>query len=174
MPDLENTARQSGVRRSGAFRRGRRRVQGDGLHALAVSADQVRSGGGDAGKISATSRHWRANGLKPHCVRSFKVSRDPKFVEKLEDIVGLYLSPPEHALALSCDEKSEVQALDRTQPALPLKTGRAATMTHDHKRNGTTTLFAALTAVCACVFILGSAYPRSMGLMNQCQWICLS
>lgn len=82
--------------------------------------------------------------MKPHLVRGFKVSRDPKFVEKLEDIVGLYLSPPEHALVLCVDEKSQVQALDRTQPGLPLKKGRAATMTHDYKRNGTTTLFAAL------------------------------
>jgi transposase len=89
-------------------------------------------------------RVWRAHGLKPHRVRGFKVSRDPKFVEKLEDIVGLYMSPPEHALVLCCDEKSQVQALDRTQPGLPLKKGRAATMTHDYKRNGTTTLFAAL------------------------------
>ena len=89
-------------------------------------------------------RVWRAHGLKPHLVRGFKVSRDPEFVEKLEDIVGLYLAPPEHALVLCCDEKSQVQALDRTQPGLPLKKGRAATMTHDYKRNGTTTLFAAL------------------------------
>lgn len=89
-------------------------------------------------------RVWRAHGLKPHRVRGFKVSRDPQFVEKLEDIVGLYMSPPEHALVLCCDEKSQVQALDRTQPGLPLKKGRAATMTHDYKRNGTTTLFAAL------------------------------
>jgi len=93
---------------------------------------------------SSVSRHWRAAGLKPHIVRGFKVSRDPKFVEKLEDIVGLYMSPPEHALVLCCDEKSQVQALDRTQPGLPLKKGRAETMTHDYKRNGTTTLFAAL------------------------------
>ncbi|MGH6610849.1 MAG: IS630 family transposase, partial [Burkholderiaceae bacterium] len=93
---------------------------------------------------ASVSRHWRALGLKPHLVRSFKVSRDPRFVEKLEDIVGLYMSPPEHALVLCCDEKSQVQALDRTQPGLPLKKGRAATMTHDYKRNGTTTLFAAL------------------------------
>ena len=91
---------------------------------------------------ASVSRHWRANGLKPHIVRGFKVSRDPKFVEKLEDIVGLYMSPPEHALVLCCDEKSQVQALDRTQPGLPLKKGRAETMTHDY--NGTTTLFAAL------------------------------
>lgn len=93
---------------------------------------------------ASVSRHWRANGLKPHLVRGFKISRDPKFVEKLEDIVGLYMSPPEHALVLCCDEKSQVQALDRTQPGLPLKKGRAATMTHDYKRNGTATLFAAL------------------------------
>jgi transposase len=96
---------------------------------------------------STVSRHWRAAGLKPHVVRGFKISRDPKFVEKLEDIVGLYMSPPEHALVLCCDEKSQVQALDRTQPGLPLKKGRAATMTHDYKRNGTTTLFAALNVL---------------------------
>jgi transposase len=96
---------------------------------------------------ASVSRHWRATGLKPHLVRGFKISRDPDFVEKLEDIVGLYLSPPEHALVLCCDEKSQVQALDRTQPGLPLKKGRAATMTHDYKRNGTTTLFAALNVL---------------------------
>jgi len=96
---------------------------------------------------ASVSRHWRANGLKPHIVRGFKVSRDPKFIEKLEDIVGLYMSPPEHALVLCCDEKSQVQALDRTQPGLPMKKGRAATMTHDYKRNGTTTLFAALNVL---------------------------
>ena len=93
---------------------------------------------------SSVSRHWRAAGLKPHIVRGFKVSRDPNFVEKLDDIVGLYMSPPEHALVLCCDEKSQVQALDRTQPGRPLKKGRAATLTHDYKRNGTTPLFAAL------------------------------
>ena len=96
---------------------------------------------------ASVSRHWRKNGLKPHLVRGFKVSRDPKFVEKLEDIVGLYMSPPEHTLVLCVDEKSQVQALDRTQPGLPLKKGRAATMTHDYKRNGTTTLFAALNVL---------------------------
>jgi len=93
------------------------------------------------------SRHWRAKGLKPHLVRGFKVSRDPKFAEKLEDVLGLYLSTPEHAIVLCCDEKSQVQALDRTQPGLPLKKGRAATMTHDYKRNGTTTLFAGLNVL---------------------------
>jgi transposase len=90
---------------------------------------------------------WRAHGLKPHLVKTFKVSRDPKFVEKLEDIVGLYMAPPEHALVLCCDEKSQVQALDRTQPGLPLKKGRAQTLTHDYKRHGTTTLFAALSTL---------------------------
>src|SRR5664279_4629931 len=93
---------------------------------------------------ASVSRYWRKNGLKPHLVRGFKVSRDPQFIEKLEDIVGLYLSPPEHALVLSVDEKSQIQALDRTQPGLPMKKGRAGTMTHDYKRHGTTTLFAAL------------------------------
>ena len=87
---------------------------------------------------------WRAHGLKPHLARTFKVSNDPRFEEKLEDVVGLYLSPPEHAIVLCCDEKSQIQALDRTQPGLPLKKGRAGTMTHDYVRHGTTTLFAAL------------------------------
>lgn len=96
---------------------------------------------------STVWRHWQSNGLKPHVVRGFKVSRDPNFVEKLEDIVGLYMAPPEHALVLCCDEKSQVQALDRTQPGLPLKKGRAQTMTHDYKRHGTTTLFAALNVL---------------------------
>ncbi len=108
----------------------------------------TRTMAAELGVNSATiSRHWRANGLKPHLIRSFKVSRDRKFVEKLEDIVGLYMSPPEHAIVLCCDEKSQVQALDRTQPGLPLKKGRAQTMTHDYKRNGTTTLFAALNVL---------------------------
>ena len=90
------------------------------------------------------SRIWKAYGLKPHLVETFKLSNDKQFAEKLEAIVGLYLSPPEHALVLSCDEKSQIQALDRTQPGLPMKKGRGATMTHDYKRNGTTSLFAAM------------------------------
>ena len=93
---------------------------------------------------STVGRVWRAHGLKPHLVRTFKVSNDPHFAQKLEDVVGLYLHAPEHALVLCCDEKSQVQALDRTQPGLPLKKGRAGTMTHDYVRHGTTTLFAAL------------------------------
>lgn len=101
-----------------------------------------------SGVSAATvGRIWKAHGLKPHLVRRFKLSRDPHFQEKLEDIVGLYLSPPEHALVLSCDEKSQIQALDRTQPGLPLKKGRAGTMTHDYSRHGTTTLFAALNTL---------------------------
>ena len=107
---------------------------------------------------STVMRHWQANGLKPHIVRGFKVSRDPMFVEKLEDIVGLYMSPPEHALVLCCDEKSQVQALDRTQPGLPIKKGRAQTMTHDYKRHGTTTLFAALNVLDGQV--IGQCQPR--------------
>jgi transposase len=100
------------------------------------------------GVSEATVRRvWREHGLKPHRVKSFKLSNDKRFVEKLDDIVGLYLSPPEHAIVLSCDEKSQIQALDRTQPSLPLRKGRTATMTHDYKRNGTTTLFAALSTL---------------------------
>ena len=103
----------------------------------------------EASGISEASvrRIWRAHGLKPHLVRTFKLSRDPEFSEKLEDIVGLYLNPPEHAMVLCADEKSQIQALDRTQPGLPIKKGRAGTMTHDYKRNGTATLFAALDAL---------------------------
>ena len=93
---------------------------------------------------SAVLRIWRKHGLRPHQVRQFKLSTDKHFVEKLNDIVGLYIDPPAHALVLSLDEKSQIQALDRTQPGLPLKKGRAGTMTHDYKRHGTTTLFAAL------------------------------
>jgi transposase len=92
-------------------------------------------------------RIWHKNGLKPHLSRTFKVSNDPEFAEKLEAIVGLYLNPPEHAIVLCADEKSQIQALDRTQPGLPLKKGRCGTMTHDYKRNGTATLFAAMNTL---------------------------
>ena len=92
-------------------------------------------------------RIWHANGLKPHLVKTFKVSNDARFAEKLEVIVGLYLNPPEHAIVLCADEKSQIQALDRTQPGLPIKKGRCGTMTHDYKRNGTATLFAAMDAL---------------------------
>lgn len=107
---------------------------------------------------SAVQRTWEAHGLKPHLVRTFKLSRDKHFVEKLEDVIGLYLNPPENALVFSFDEKSQIQALDRTQPSLPLKKGRAGTMTHDYKRNGTTTLFAALDVLKGGV--IGQCMPR--------------
>jgi transposase len=107
---------------------------------------------------STVGRVWREHGLKPHRVKSFKLSNDKRFAEKLDDIVGLYLSPPEHALVLSCDEKSQIQALDRTQPGLPIKKGKAATMTHDYKRHGTTTLFAALQMLDGKV--IGTCMPR--------------
>lgn len=96
---------------------------------------------------SSVQRIWRAHGLAPHRIRQFKLSNDPEFADKLRDIVGLYVDPPAHAVVLSVDEKSQIQALDRTQPGLPLKKGRAGTMTHDYKRNGTTTLFAALNVL---------------------------
>jgi transposase len=107
---------------------------------------------------STVGRVWREHGIKPHRVKSFKLSNDKRFVEKLDDIVGLYLSPPEHALVLSCDEKSQIQALDRTQPGLPLRTGKTATMTHDYVRHGTTTLFAALSTLDGKV--IGACMPR--------------
>lgn len=94
--------------------------------------------------LRSVQRIWDAHGLEPHRIRTFKLSRDPKFADKLKDVVGLYVDPPAHAVVLSVDEKSQIQALDRTQPGLPLKPGRCGTMTHDYKRNGTTTLFAAL------------------------------
>jgi len=92
-------------------------------------------------------RIWHKHGLKPHLSRTFKVSNDPQFAEKLEAMIGLYLNPPEHAIVLCADEKSQIQALDRTQPGLPLKKGRCGTMTHDYKRNGTATLFAAMSTL---------------------------
>ena len=94
--------------------------------------------------VSTVQKIWRAHGLQPHRLRAFKLSRDPHFAAKVRDVVGLYVDPPAHAVVLSVDEKSQIQALDRTQPGLPMKRGRAGTMTHDYIRNGTTTLFAAL------------------------------
>lgn len=107
---------------------------------------------------SMVHRVWKANGLKPHLTRTFKLSNDPHFVEKLVDVVGLYLDPPEHALALSVDEKSQIQALDRTQPSLPMYPGRCGTLTHDYKRHGTTTLFAAMELVEG--RLIGTCMPR--------------
>jgi transposase len=108
----------------------------------------TRTMAAETGVSEATVRRvWRAHGLKPHLLTGFKVSKDKRFIEKLEAIVGLYLNPPEHAIVMCVDEKSQIQALDRTQPGLPLKPGRGATMTHDYKRNGTATLFAALNTL---------------------------
>jgi transposase len=107
---------------------------------------------------ASVQRIWDAHGLAPHRVRSFKLSTDPHFTEKLTDVVGLYLNPPEKALVLCVDEKSQIQALDRTQASLPIKKGRAGTMTHDYKRNGTTTLFAALNTLDGAV--IGQCLPR--------------
>jgi transposase len=114
----------------------------------------------EASGISSASvaRIWNAHGLKPHLVRTFKLSNDPQFVDKLRDVVGLYMNPPENALILSLDEKSQMQALDRTQPGLPMKKGRAGTMTHDYKRHGTTTLFAALDVLKG--EVIGQCLPR--------------
>ena len=110
--------------------------------------------------VSKSTIHniWQAHNLKPHRVKTFKLSRDPKFLEKLTDVIGLYLNPPQQAIVLCVDEKSQIQALDRTQPGLPLKKGRCGTMTHDYKRNGTTTLFAALETLQGKV--IGQCYPR--------------
>jgi transposase len=112
-----------------------------------------------AGVSPATvQRIWSARGLKPHLVKTFKLSNDPRFEEKLVDVVGLYLDPPEKAIVLCMDEKSSVQALDRTQPSLPMVRGRGGTMTHDYKRHGTTTLFAALDVLTGRV--IGQCLPR--------------
>ena len=105
--------------------------------------DRVGDGQGGRDSPSSVRRIWKRHGLQPHRVRAFKLSNDPKFAERLKDVVGLYVDPPAHAVVLSIDEKSQIQALDRTQPGLPMKKGRCATVTHDYKRNGTTTLFAA-------------------------------
>lgn len=108
----------------------------------------LRAMAATVGLAASTVREiWKAHGLSPHRWRRFKLSNDPAFAEKLQDVVGLYVAPPAHAVVLSVDEKSQIQALDRTQPGLPLKKGRGPTMTHDYKRNGTTTLFAALNVL---------------------------
>ena len=107
---------------------------------------------------SFVNRVWRAHGLKPHLIRTFKLSNDPRFEEKLRDVVGLYLDPPHNAAVFSFDEKSQIQALDRTQPGLPMKKGRCETMTHDYKRHGTTTLFAALNI--ATGEVIGKTYRK--------------
>jgi len=107
---------------------------------------------------STVNSIWQAHNLKPHRTKKFKLSRDPKFLEKMTDVIGLYLNPPQQAIVLCVDEKSQIQALDRTQPGLPIKKGRCGTMTHDYKRNGTTTLFAALDTLQGRV--IGQCYQR--------------
>jgi transposase len=114
---------------------------------------------------STIGRVWRSHGLKPHLTRSFKLSRDPRFLEKMDDVIGLYLNPPEHALVFSVDEKSQIQALDRTQPGLPLVPGRSGTMTHDYKRHGTTTLFTALNT------LDGTVIGKCMSRHRHQEWI---
>ena len=111
------------------------------------------------GLSEATIRRiWKQHNLKPHLLKTFKLSRDKHFIEKLTDVVGLYLNPPDKSLVFCVDEKSQIQALDRTQPGLPMKKGRCGTMTHDYKRNGTTTLFAALSMLDGKV--IGDCMPR--------------
>jgi len=146
---LEKDAPRSGRTRTITDRRVKRVVDMT-LHNKPANATHwsTRSMARAAGISEASVRRiWRAYGLKPHQVRTFKLSGDPQFQEKLEDIVGLYLNPPEHAMVLCADERSQIQALDRTQPGLPIKKGRCGTMTHDYKRHGTATLFAALDAL---------------------------
>jgi len=131
------------------------------LHEKPPNATQwsLRSMAAAAGiSYSSVQRIWQAHGLKPHLVETFKLSRDRNFAAKVEDVVGLYLNPPDKALVLCIDEKSQIQALDRTQPGLPMKKGRCGTMTHDYKRHGTTTLFAALNVLDGTV--IGHCMPR--------------
>jgi transposase len=131
------------------------------LHEKPPNATQwsLRSMAAAAGiSYSSVQRIWQAHGLKPHLVETFKLSRDRNFAAKVEEVVGLYLNPPDKALVLCVDEKSQIQALDRTQPGLPMKKGRCGTMTHDYKRNGTTTLFAALNMLDGTV--IGHCMPR--------------
>ena len=161
-----------GVKGVGKVRKGRGRkptiteekiaqVLYDTQHSTPPGATQwsVRSMAEHSGLSKSTvQKLWSSRGLKPHLVETFKLSNDKHFEEKLVDVVNLYMSPPENAVVLSVDEKSQIQALDRTQPSLPMKKGRAGTMTHDYKRNGTTTLFAALDVLSGSV--IGQCMPR--------------
>jgi transposase len=137
------------------------RIVEDTLHTTPEQATHwsTRTMAEHAGVSHTTvQRIWHAHELKPHLLRTFKLSNDKRFVEKLRDVIGLYLNPPEHALVFCVDEKSQIQALDRSQPGLPMKRGRAGTLTHDYKRHGTTTLFAALNVLEGTV--IGRCYPR--------------
>lgn len=160
LPAIEKDAPRGG-RKATLQRRWAKSIIETTLHQTPANATHwsVRSLAKHLGiKPNMVHRVWKAHQLKPHQTRTFKLSRDPQFAEKLVDVVGLYLNPPEHALVLCCDEKSQIQALDRTQPGLPLKKGRCGTMTHDYKRNGTTTLFAALEL--AEGKVIGTCMPR--------------
>ena len=150
-----------------AERRGDRRVVHKTLHETPEAATHwsIRKMARAVGlSYTSVQRIWKAHGLKPHLVKTFKLSNDEHFVEKVRDIVGLYLDPPDKALVLSVDEKSQIQALDRTQPGLPIKKGRAGTMTHDYKRHGTTTLFAALDV--ATGKVIGHCMKRRTAIRN--------
>ncbi|MBA3338829.1 MAG: IS630 family transposase [Geodermatophilaceae bacterium] len=163
---------EEGLARLGKVRQGRGRKSSIPQHKIDEIVDLTRNSkpagqthwscrtmARQVGVSPATvQRVWSARGLRPHLVHSFKLSNDPRFEEKLIDVVGLYLAPPDNAIVLCLDEKSSVQALDRTQPSLPMTKGRAATMTHDYKRNGTTTLFAALNVLTGTV--IGQCLPR--------------
>src|SRR5947208_8986610 len=147
-----------GIHRLGKVRPGRGRkptISQERVEGIVTDTQQTKPAGQTHWSCRSMARHagvghatvqqiWSSRGLKPHLVETFKLSNDKRFEEKLVDVVGLYVDPPEGAVVLSVDEKSQIQALDRTQPSLPMKPGRAGTMTHDYKRNGTTTLFAAL------------------------------
>jgi transposase len=163
---------EEGLAKFGAVRKGRgpkpsitaekvEQIVHDTLHAKPKGETHwsTRSIAGHAGVSRSTvQRIWHARGLKPHRVDTFKVSTDPAFEDKLTDVVGLYLNPPQNAIVLCMDEKSQVQALERSQPSLPMKKGRAGTMTHDYRRHGTTTLFAALNVLTGVV--IGQCLPR--------------
>jgi hypothetical protein len=146
-----SAARQDSTSRQGTGPgAARRRYRPPDTATAAARSDPLhgaRDGEGAGVAASTVQAIWKAHGLSPHRWRSFKLSNGPAFAEKLTEIVGLYVDPPVHAVVLSFDEKSQIQALDRTQPGLPMKKGRAGTMTHDYKRHGTTTLFAALNVL---------------------------
>jgi len=145
MKDAARSGRKPSLTAEQVQRIVRRTIEETPRHATHWSTRSMAKAEGVSEKT--VRRIWKRHGLKPHLVRTFKLSRDPNFAARLEEVVGLYLNPPEHAIVLSVDEKSQIQALDRTQPGLPIKKGRAGTMTHDYKRHGTTTLFAALNTL---------------------------
>ena len=163
---------QEGVKKLGKVRPGRGRkpsITAERVEAIVADTLHTKPGGETHWSCRSMARHagvghatvqriWSARGLKPHLVETFKLSNDKHFEEKLIDVVGLYLNPPKKAVVLCVDEKSQIQALNRTQASLPMKKGRAGTMTHDYKRNGTTTLFAALNVATGAV--LGACLPR--------------